>query len=166
MEGWSEVNLGQGGTGYSSAVTGSGAQNACGLSLCPSYDGMIAAAATAKPRIVVVSGGRNEASHDPALIVAGISKFFSDLHAALPDAKIYATSPLWDATPPPAALRLIAQSVRDSVTAAGGTYLDIGQPLTGKPDLIIPDGIHPNDAGHAAIAAAIVATYPAPAKKP
>jgi lysophospholipase L1-like esterase len=34
--------------------------------------------------------------------------------------------------------------------------LDIGDPLLGRSEAVVKDGVHPNDTGHAAIAAAVI----------
>lgn len=154
-ESWVEQNFGVGGTGYVTTVEGSSAQKACSLDRCPSYPEVIAQAAAANPSIVIVSGGRNDVPNVDGKYAAGVADFFQQLRAALPDAQIIATSPLWGADVPPSELASIARAVQDGVTAVGGTYLDIGQPLRGHPEWIIADGIHPNAAGHAAIAQAV-----------
>ncbi|GAA5193127.1 hypothetical protein GCM10023346_17000 [Arthrobacter gyeryongensis] len=45
--------------------------------------------------------------------------------------------------------------MKAAAAANGATYLDIGQPLWGHPEFLAADGIHPDDAGHAAIYAAV-----------
>lgn len=147
--GWTEVNLGRGGTGYKATAGMAG----CGKQFCPNYDGMVAAAAAAKPDIVVVSGGRNDAGVYPT----EISAVFTDLRKALPNAKIYAVSPLIDDNAAPAWFTQESMVVKAAVEAAGGTFLDIGQPLTGHPELVSSDSVHPNAAGYQAIAAAMLA---------
>jgi acyl-CoA thioesterase-1 len=106
--------------------------------------------------VVVVSGGRND------LAVAGdqscaqsVATFYADLRSAFPDAEILAVSTLWDDEPAPDDLAVIADAVRAGVERVGGAYLDVGQPLAGRPDLLGRDGVHPNDEGHRAIADAI-----------
>jgi hypothetical protein len=48
--------------------------------------------------------------------------------------------------------------------------LDLGQPLLGRPDFVVSDGVHPNDNGHRTIAGAFIAawrtTHPAPDPAP
>lgn len=156
-QGWNEKNFGRGGTGYTGSVSGAVAKIACGLTYCPSYEEMIVTVAAKKPAIVFVSGGRNQASEDQLQLARGITKFYSDLRAALPNVKIFATSPVWDSSATPASLQLMASAVKEATEAVGGVYLDIGQPLHGHPELITADHVHPNDAGHLAIAKAIEA---------
>ncbi len=151
-EGWQEVDLGRGGTGYQREVTGPTAPVACGLDICPAYPAMINPAAGHAPQVVVVAGGRNDGSVYPSTI----RLFYADLRLAMPSAHIYAVSPLWDDDPAPAWLADQAAQVRDSARSVGAAYLDIGQPLDGRPDLVAGDGVHPNPAGHQAIAAAVI----------
>lgn len=155
---WSVTSRANGGAGYGHAVDGELAQKACAADRCPSYLEAIENIEAADPQIVIVSGGRNDLDEtDPA---AGVRRFYVALRAALPNAKIYATSPLWDSTRPPAELGDIAAAVRSSVKMVGGTYVDLGQPLTRKPDLISDDGVHPNDQGYAALSAAVTSAWP------
>lgn len=145
---WGEVNVGVGGTGYSNAGTKSGGTT---------YIDRVAKVVASKPAIVVVSGGRNDlVQKDFQIVEDSVSKTFADLRAGLPKAKIIALSPVWDASTPPVELAAVAEDVRTAVEAVGGTYVDIGQPLKSHPNLLIDDAVHPNDAGHKALADATV----------
>ncbi|WP_172403713.1 SGNH/GDSL hydrolase family protein [Clavibacter michiganensis] len=143
-EGWIPVNLGRGGTGYLTTASTAG----CGLAYCPNYLEMIPDAVKANPDLVIVSGGRND-SRTVQAARDQIAAFYPALRSALPDARIVATSPLWDDEEAPAALGQLAEAVRSAVEAVGGTYVDAGQPFEGRADLISDDGIHPDDAGYA-----------------
>lgn len=144
--GWQEVNLGLGGTGYHATAT-----SGCGLPFCPAYAGVIADAVKVSPDAVFVAGGRNDGKVYPAEIRA----LFAELRDKLPNAKIYAVSPLWDDGKPPKWLAKQAAVVKAAVRSVGGRYLSIGQPLRKHPALISADGVHPNAAGYGAIATAI-----------
>jgi lysophospholipase L1-like esterase len=112
---------------------------------------MVPEAVKANPAVVVVAGGRNDGKVDAARIRAA----FADLRTDLPDATIYAVSPVWDSKEPPAFLAAQGREVKASVEAVGGTYLDVGQPLKGHPELITPDGVHPNVDGYRMLADAV-----------
>lgn len=155
--GWAETNAGFGGTGYGTAGRLAGGQP---------YDARVAQATTgvadAAHPIIIVSGGRNDLSEKTAAaeIAAGVTGTFTDLRKAAPKAKIVALSPLWDDDKAPVGLDAIGQEVRAAVESVGGQYVDLGQPLAGRADLIGPDGVHPNDAGYAYLAEKIDAALP------
>lgn len=150
-QGWVERNLGRGGTGYLATNTVVG----CGLEYCPNYAEMIPEAVALNPSKVVVSGGRNDIEQDPAAVADAIDTFYAELRAQLPDAEVIAISPVWDATDAPEEIDQIREAVRAAAEANGAQYLDIGQPLAGKPGLLAADRVHPNNEGHAALADAV-----------
>ncbi len=155
---WTARNLGRGGTGFTTEPNQDPAvaQLACSQDYCESYPEMIPAAAAVSPDVVVVSGGRNSVGRDPEELRTAIDSFFDELRAALPDARVIVTSPVWDDEPAPDALSDIARWEAEAAASIGAEYVEIGQPLEGKPELLSGDGIHPNDEGHDALASAIL----------
>jgi len=123
---------------------------------------MIPEVAAAEPAVVVVSGGRSDlnlATTSTSEWADGVEAFFVTLRRAVPDATIIAISPIWDDDPVPAVLHEMGAVVEGAVTAVGGIYVDLGDPLLGHPELMFRDGVSPNDAGHAAIVEAFEAAY-------
>jgi lysophospholipase L1-like esterase len=147
--GWDEENVALGGTGYLASSTDRNG------TVRPNYEAVIAKASQAKPVAVIVSGGRNDVGLPIESVEASVQEFYTSLRAALPKATIIAISPVWDASQPPAELAQVAAAVQAAVQEVGGTYLDVGQPLAGKPDLITGDKVHPNDQGAAKLADAV-----------
>lgn len=141
--GWSETNLGNGGTGY---FNQGGTTN---------YAGVVQEAVDANPAVVVVSGGRNDVGFGAQRFTPAVADFFSALRGGLPNATVIVTSPIYDDDAGPDAVAELAAAVKANAEAAGATYVDIGEPLLGHPELVAADGVHPNDAGHAAIYAAV-----------
>jgi lysophospholipase L1-like esterase len=157
--GWRPVDLARGATGYVSSPPDPG-QVWCGLNHCPSYTESIPAAAAANPDFVIVNGGRNEtAISGTSQWTQGVRDFYTGLRRSAPHATIIATSPIWDDNPTPPQIEAMRAVVRQAVTAVGGRFIDLGEPLLGRPDLVASDGVHPNDAGNKAIAAAFEAAY-------
>ena len=150
--GWTERDFAFGDTGYSTGGKIKGGTP---------YSARVALVAAAKPSIVIVAGGRYDiqSSNGPTQIKAGVTATFTDLRAALPNATIIAENPLWSASTPPSALALIAADVQQAVTAVGGRYLYIGQPLIGTPGMLASNPADPNDAGYAALAKAFETAY-------
>ncbi|SDS35855.1 SGNH/GDSL hydrolase family protein [Agrococcus carbonis] len=157
LRGWEVVNLGISGTGY--AMSRDAAW--CPPGGCVAYAGVIPDAVGHDPDIVVVSGGRNDlAAGSPEQLAPAVVDFFTRLRAALPEARIVVTSPLWDAPSPPQSLIDLGVIVEREANRIGAVYLDLGQPLENRPELIAPDGLHPNEEGLRLIAERIDALLP------
>lgn len=152
-EGWTMVNLANGGTGYAVSAGIAG----CGKTYCPPYKGALSKVAALHPDIVVVSGGRNDLNASDAAIDRAVDSFFPALRTVAPNATIYATSPLWDDSSTPARLTALGPVVRSAAEGVDGRYLDIGQPLLGEKAYVGLDSVHPSDLGHGVIAEAVVA---------
>jgi lysophospholipase L1-like esterase len=150
--GWIEYNRGLGGTGY---VATSGVKG-CGLEFCANYAGAIAGASNIVPNLVVISGGRNDAAR---LAEADVEATIRDAQQAFPAARIVVTNPIWSATAAPPYAGASVAAVHDAAEATGATYVDLGDPLGGHAEMIGPDGVHPGDSGHAAIANAFVSAW-------
>ncbi|MCP2032144.1 lysophospholipase L1-like esterase [Okibacterium sp. HSC-33S16] len=146
--GWAEINAGVGATGY---ATAGGEPNA------RPYAERTVDIVAAAPDVVIVSGGRFDylGSSSVTTVSAAIVATFSELRAGLPQAKIIAISPLWGTSEPPTRLAEIGTEVRAAVEAAGGSYVDILQPLEARTHVLAADGVSPNDAGHAILLEAI-----------
>jgi capsular exopolysaccharide synthesis family protein len=155
--GWTDTNLGRGGTGYATSVRGAAGPNACGLQYCPSFVEMADSAIAVKPDIVVISGGENDGNNtvQAKSVQAAATKLFTQLRTGLPNAKIVVLSPLWRATPMPASLLAIAAEVKQAAANTGVTYVDVGNPLQGQPSMFSADGTNPNAAGYKKLAITI-----------
>jgi acyl-CoA thioesterase I len=144
-KGWSEANLSQEATNYSTA----------GEPGFTSYRARLSAVVATGAQIVVVSGGRSDVGVDSAQFRSDVRATFAGIHGGLPKARLIVVSPTWGNDPAPARLIALISIVKDEAQRAGATYLDIGEPLFGHSSMMDVDGWHPNDAGHAAIAAAV-----------
>lgn len=160
--GWEEVNKGRGGTGY---ITASG-RAGCGRDYCPPFPEVLADPFDRAPAIVVISGGRA----DPADLTAfrtGVEATFAGVRSTWPDAELVVTNPLWDDSPLPASIPDKLAIIVEVAAAHGVLVLDLGQPLVGRPEFVVDDGVQPNDDGHRTIAGAFIAawrtTHPEPA---
>jgi lysophospholipase L1-like esterase len=144
-QGWVEKNLSNNTTSYSTAGEPGGT----------SYRAQLNAVVATGAQIVVVSGGRNDVGVAAEQFRADVRATFAGIHARLPKARIIVVSPTWGNDPAPASLTDLISIVKAEAVRAGATYLDIGEPLFGHSSMVAVDGWHPNDAGHAAIAAAV-----------
>lgn len=145
FHGWEEVNLAHGGAGYLAA----GGGNDCGDLPCVNYQTTVADAVRLQPSIVVVAGGSNDQDASIGDVGAAVASTYQSLRIGLPSARIIAVGP----TAPEFSsdLRAIDAAVERSATAAGATYVSLGNPpiRTAAP---LPDGAFVDDEGHRAIA--------------
>lgn len=152
-EHWTEVNLGQGGTGY---VTTAG-QAGCGRSFCGAYRSQVDAAVAAGPGRVVISGGQNDFgayARDPAGVGAAILETVTLFHDRLPDAELVVVGP----STPGAVTRTAAgfdEAVRAAAERNDAHYVSLLDPPVIRPEMVTADHAHVDDAGHAAIAARV-----------
>jgi lysophospholipase L1-like esterase len=144
-QGWVEKNLSDNSTSYSTV----------GAPGSTSYQARLGAVVATGAQIVVVSGGRNDAGVAATQFSADVRATFAGIHAGLPRARIIVVSPTWGNDPAPQRLTDLISIVKAEANRAGATYLDIGEPLFGQASMVGADGWHPNDAGYAAIAAAV-----------
>ena len=145
--GWSELNLAEGGSGCTTSYLGQKTD----------YGMKLDVLAAAQPDVVVVSGGRNDYEAGTASVTGAVaSSLFAAIKAAAPNTEVIVTSPIWDSTKPPADFATLIDGVKAATASAEARYLDIGEPLADHPDMIDPDGLHPNDAGHRTIAGAVI----------
>jgi lysophospholipase L1-like esterase len=118
------------------------------------YADLVAQVIAARPDVVVVTGGRNDRADDPGTLASGATALFAALHAGLPNAEIIAVSPWWGDSAHPAVLQSLGTAVQHGVTAVGGNYLNLSDPLFGHPEWMA-NAADPNDLGYQAIAASL-----------
>jgi polysaccharide biosynthesis transport protein len=141
---WQEVNLGLGGTGYVKSSNKDG----CGLDYCAPFPLIAPTAIDRSPDVVIVSGGINDAGSN---VTQAATTLFTSLRTALPKAQIIALSPVGRATGYPTELAKIRDEIKAAAASTGVTFVDIGNPLQGRPDLYF-DETHPNAAGYKVLA--------------
>ena len=140
-----EANFGIDGAGYAKA-------NSAGLT----YESKVAAVAASDPAVIVVSGGRNARADDSDTFATAATTLFADLHSKAPKAVLVAVAPMWGDSPAPDAITALSDPIKSAVTAVGGKYLDIADPLLGHSEYM-KDDADPDDQGYAAIASAVTA---------
>lgn len=151
--GWREVNLGRGGTGYLAD-----GDRGCGREYCPSYLQMLPQVLAADPDVVVVSGGLNDRpfTGEPRL-EAQVASLYATLTAALPSSRVIAVGPSAPGRISDS-LRAIDELVHAMADDYGVQYVNLLDPNPITPAMVLPDGAHVGDDGHAAIAERVVGT--------
>ena len=118
------------------------------------YGDLVSAVVAAKPDVVVVSGGRNDVYDSTATLGDAAHTLFTTLRRRLPRATLVALRPFWGDSVHPSDLTPVDEAVRSAVKAAGGTFLDVGDPLRGHRRWMA-DLADPNDRGYRALAGAL-----------
>jgi acyl-CoA thioesterase I len=112
------------------------------------FAGLIDPAVEAHPDVVLVQSSDNDSDEDRATIDEATLSTITALRAALPTARIVGLSTLWDPSwEEPDAIDWASAALRHAVHAVGGEFVEIGQPLQGRVDLLQWDEEHPNDDG-------------------
>ncbi|MEO7123455.1 MAG: SGNH/GDSL hydrolase family protein [Lacisediminihabitans sp.] len=119
------------------------------------FGDIVAAASSLHPDIVIFEGSSNDFGLDDSALLAATVSELAAIRADFPDAEIVGLSTLWGYTEPPAQLTDVNSQVEQAVTAVGGAYIDLGQPMQGHPELMQDDNVHPNAQGQAVLASAI-----------
>jgi acyl-CoA thioesterase I len=121
----------------------------------------VRAAVALKPSVIFLAGSSNDLGESDAALATATGKTIAAIRAALPHAQIIAISAVWGATTAPAQLTDIDNQVQAAIAAVGGEYLNIGQPLSGHPELMQSDDVHPTAAGQLVLAKSVSAAFAA-----
>jgi lysophospholipase L1-like esterase len=109
------------------------------------------------PDVVIVTMGLNDNLTFDAYADELPSQIMSDfdrLSTELPNARLIVVEPFWYKAERPASVDVIISLVHDAALEVDADYVpQASYWLTGHPEWISSDNLHPNDAGHAAIAA-------------
>ncbi|WP_345764270.1 SGNH/GDSL hydrolase family protein [Diaminobutyricibacter sp. McL0608] len=116
------------------------------------YDAQVETAIRLHPRIVLIAATRNDLTIGDQALRAKAVELLGRIRSALPEATIVGTSAVWGDNTPPARLAAVDALVHEAVTGVGGTWLDLGFPLAGHPELLQADHIHPNAPGQMVVA--------------
>jgi lysophospholipase L1-like esterase len=100
--------------------------------------------------LVVFFGSRNDQGVDPGLLTERAHNAFGLARRFAPSARLLVIGPPWPTADVPRSMLMIRDVLNAAARAAGAAFVDpIGDRwFVDRPDLIGPDGVHPNDAGH------------------
>jgi lysophospholipase L1-like esterase len=118
------------------------------------FSDLTARAVRPNDSLVVFFGSRNDQGVDPAVLAGMVQNAFDLARRTAPSARLLVIGPPWPTADVPHDVLQIRDILSAQAQAAGATFVDpiAEQWFVGRPDLIGPDGIHPNDAGHAYMA--------------
>ena len=100
--------------------------------------------------LVVFFGSRNDQGVDRGLLTERACNAFGLARRFAPSARFLVIGPPWPTADVPGSMLMIRDVLNSAARAAGAAFVDpIGDRwFVDRPDLIGPDGVHPNDAGH------------------
>ena len=147
QDGWSLTTLACNGAGFLAI----GNPDDCDSN----FPSIVEAASSLHPDLVIIEGSSNDFGMSSSSLLESTVGAVSALHAKFPQAKIVGLSAVWGDTTVPDEIAEIDSQVQQAMTQVGGTYVDFGQPLSGHPELMQSDDIHPTAAGQQVLAAAI-----------
>ena len=118
------------------------------------FEDLTARAVKPDDALVVFFGSRNDQGVDPMQMSGMAHDTFDLTRRIAPSAKLLVIGPPWPTANPPFDVLYVRDALNRQAEWAGATFID---PISegwfvGRPDLIGPDGVHPNDAGHAYMA--------------
>jgi lysophospholipase L1-like esterase len=114
------------------------------------FEDLTARAVKPDDALVVFFGSRNDQDVDPALLTERAHNAFVLARRFAPSARLLVIGPPWPTADVPGSMLMIRDVLNATARAAGAAFVDpIGDRwFVDRPDLIGPDGVHPNDAGH------------------
>lgn len=147
----SVVNLACGGMGFI-------AVGDCGTP----YSGLVPAVIALVPDIVVIEASSNDFDLSPDDLDQATMDTLQQLRAALPDTPIVCLSTIWnDDEDVPDDVAVTSDALAAAAAATGCIYIDVGQPLSGHPEWMQGDDVHPDVAGQRALAKSLAASMAA-----
>lgn len=119
------------------------------------FDDQVSAVIRLRPQVVLVGGTRNDVFAPTPQLEKAANAALQRLRTALPHASIIGVGPLWGSDQPPAQIAVINATVKKAVLDVGGSWVELGQPFTGHPELVLSDHVHPTVEGQKLLAAKI-----------
>lgn len=100
--------------------------------------------------LVVFFGSRNDQDVDPGQLAGRAHDTFALARRFAPSAKFLVIGPPWPTADVPESVLRIRDALSGAARGAGAVFVDpiVDRWFVDKPELIAPDGVHPNDAGH------------------
>jgi lysophospholipase L1-like esterase len=136
--GYKVKNVAVGGTGYSGTAGTFGDQ--------------LSAAVAAKPTVLIIAGGRNDALRASEVRVSA-ADLLSKAKQQLPGTRIIVIGPMWDSTAPISGVEDVNDAVQKAAAGANVEFHDaLSENWLHDPNWIRDDKVHPNDEGEAQLA--------------
>lgn len=142
---WGLANLSVPGAGFLAV----GSDNA-------DFTAQVDRAIAAKADLVMIGASDNDLGEDTGKVAAAMKAAVDKLHDDLPHARIIGFNAL-SGSAGDSDLKPLNDALHSAVLAAGGRWMEIGEPYRGQYGLVQGDGEHPTIAGQQAIASIVLA---------
>ena len=143
--GLSVTNLACGGMGF---VVSGDCQTA--------YAGLVPAVIALQPELIIIQSSDNDFDLSAEDVAEATASTVEQLRDAVPDAELVGLSTIsYDDGGDDSDVAMTSAALQTAVESVGGTFLDIGQPLTGHAEWMQGDDEHPNKDGQRVIAATV-----------
>ncbi|WP_116284132.1 SGNH/GDSL hydrolase family protein [Subtercola boreus] len=142
--GWQLTNLADDGTGFVQPGDND-----------DTFQDQVAIAVQLDPSIVIIAASNNDLGVDSSELADQTNSTLQSLRAALPEAQIIALSAFWGDETPPDELQEATDDIHSAADTVGAAFVDIGQPLAGRADLMQDDDVHPTADGQELLATVI-----------
>jgi len=119
------------------------------------FNGQIDQAIAARANVVLIGASDNDLGQDDAAVAKAMAAAVERLSDALPKARLIGYNALTGEASD-SDLAPLNDALKQAVTAAGGTWIDLGQPYRGQVGLVQDDGEHPTLEGQQAIASVVL----------
>ncbi|WP_374010844.1 SGNH/GDSL hydrolase family protein [Leifsonia sp. LS-T14] len=120
------------------------------------FNDQVSAVIRLHPDVVIVGATRNDVFAPTATLDTAATAAMQRLRTALPHARIIGVSALWGSDPTPDQIPVISATVKEAVLGVGGSWVDLGQPFTGHPELVLADHVHPTVEGQELLAQKVI----------
>ncbi len=121
------------------------------------FEDLTARAVKPGDALVVFFGSRNDDGVGPEVMIARARSDFYLARRIAGSARLLVVGPPWPTADVPGSMLQVRDMLSAAARAAGAVFVDpINERwFVDRPDLIGPDGVHPNDAGHEYLAGKI-----------
>lgn len=115
----------------------------------PTFPYQVATAPVPNASVVVVMGSLNDRGQPAEAVREAAVVCFRLIRVNSPNARLLVIGPIWPNATPDASMYATRDAVKSAALQAGATFVDplAEQWFAGRPDLIGPDGFHPNVVG-------------------
>ena len=120
------------------------------------YSGLVPAIIALRPELIIVQSSDNDFDLSYDAVMDATASTIEQLHDAVPDAELVGLSTIsYDDGGDDGDVAMTSEALKTAIEAVSGTFLDLGQPLTGHAEWIQGDDEHPNKDGQRVIAATV-----------